>query len=349
MAHPAGEAETGDLRVDFDRRLRLEFHGSRITSDAGLLAFRELDDALGLTGMAGDALADSRTGRNSRHSLMAQFRQSVFGRLAGYEDVNDADRLGVDPAMRWIVGGQAVMGQAASTSQMGRFETEVLAKEANVTALADLSGRWIDVVHARRPTNVVVLDMDSSVSPTHGEQEGTAYNGHFGCTCYHPLFVFNQFGDLERCSLRPGNVHSADGWRDVLEPVVARYRGGAIKRRFFRGDAAFALPDLYAEIARRKTDASDNETPPTARHGQNDPAMARGRKAWLFVGSDRGGERAAMMYTLIATCRLNDVDPLVWLTDVLTRIADISQNRLDELLPWNWKQLREQIDTAQAA
>ena len=145
MAHPAGEAETGDLRVDFDRRLRLEFHGSRITSDAGLLAFRELDDALGLTGMAGDALADSRTGRNSRHSLMAQFRQSVFGRLAGYEDVNDADRLGVDPAMRWIVGGQAVMGQAASTSQMGRFETEVLAKEANVTALADLSGRWIDV------------------------------------------------------------------------------------------------------------------------------------------------------------------------------------------------------------
>ena len=109
---------------------------------------------------------------------MAQFRQSVFGRLAGYEDVNDADRLGADPAMRWIVGGQAVMGQAASTSQMGRFETEVLAKEANVTALADLSGRWIDVVHARRPTNVVVLDMDSSVSPTHGEQEGTAYNSH---------------------------------------------------------------------------------------------------------------------------------------------------------------------------
>ena len=100
------------------------------------------------------------------------------------------------------------------------------------------------MVQAHRPTNVVVLDMDSSVSPTHGEQEGAAYKGHFGCTCYHPLFVFNQFGDLERCSLRSGNVHSPDGWRDVLEPVVARYRGGAIKRRFFRGDTAFALPDL---------------------------------------------------------------------------------------------------------
>lgn len=78
-------------------------------------------------------------------------------------------------------------------------------------------------------------------------------------------------------------------------------------------------------------------------------AIARGRKTWLFVGSDRGGERAAMMYTLIATCKLNNVDPLVWLTDVLTRIADLSQNRLHELLPWTWKQLREKIDTAQAA
>jgi len=53
--------------------------------------------------------------------------------------------------------------------------------------------------------------MDSSVSPTHGEQEDSVWNGHYACTCYHPLFVFNQFGDLERCTLRPGNVHSADG------------------------------------------------------------------------------------------------------------------------------------------
>src|SRR5713226_6312912 len=86
--------------------------------------------------------------------------------------------------------------------------------------------------------------MDSSESATYGEQEGSAYNGHFGCTCYHPLFVFNQLGDLERCALRPGNVHSAAGWRDVLEPVVARYRG-TVKRRYFRGDAAFANPEIY--------------------------------------------------------------------------------------------------------
>ncbi len=81
-------------------------------------------------------------------------------------------------------------------------------------------------------------------SPTYGDQEGTAYNGHFGCTCYHPLFVFNQFGDLERCALRPGNVHSAHEWRDVLDPVVARYRNKTL-RRYFRGDAAFASPEVY--------------------------------------------------------------------------------------------------------
>jgi hypothetical protein len=91
---------------------------------------------------------------------------------------------------------------------------------------------------------MIVLDMDSSESPTYGAQEGSAYNGHFGCTCYHPLFAFNQLGDLERCALRSGNVHSAAGWRDVLEPVVVRYRG-VVKWRYFRGDAAFANPQIY--------------------------------------------------------------------------------------------------------
>jgi hypothetical protein len=93
MEHPTGESADGSLWVDFDRRLRLEFQGTRITSDAGLLAYRELDDALGLTDLAGAALSECRRGRNTRHLLTGLFRQSVFGRLAGYEDVNDAERL----------------------------------------------------------------------------------------------------------------------------------------------------------------------------------------------------------------------------------------------------------------
>src|SRR5262245_15868594 len=121
--------------------------------------------------------------------------------------------------MRWIVGGKAAQGRAASPSQMGRFETQWLAAPKNFAALADLSGQWIDLVHGRRPPRGTVLDMDSSVSPTHGEQEMSVWNGHYGCTCYHPLFVFNQFGDLERSALRPGNAHSADGWDGVFDPL----------------------------------------------------------------------------------------------------------------------------------
>ena len=125
----------------FDRRLRLEFHASKVTTDAGFLAYRELDDALGLTEMAGDVFQRQpyRQERMARHD--GQFRQSVLAVLGGYDDVNDADRLGRDPAMRWIVGGRAIERQAASTSQMGRFETELLASDENFAALTvDLSG-----------------------------------------------------------------------------------------------------------------------------------------------------------------------------------------------------------------
>src|SRR5712691_9130233 len=114
MGDPTCEAKSEALRLDFDRRLMLQFRGSVITSDSGLLAYRELDDAVGLTDTGADVLAEARTGKNSRHLLAGLMRQSVFGRLAGYEDVNDADRLCRDPAMRWVVGDRAITGAAAS-------------------------------------------------------------------------------------------------------------------------------------------------------------------------------------------------------------------------------------------
>jgi len=239
-----GEARKDALRLDFDRRLKLEFHGTKVTSDGGLLAYRELDDALGLTSTVDLEFRDLRTGKNTQHGLAALLRQSIYSRLARYDDTNDVERLAVDPAMRHVAGGRAVERAAASTSVMSRFETEILTQPMNLKFLMSLSGIRICKVHQRKLLKRIILDMDSSVSPTYGNQEGSAYDGFFECTCYHPLFCFNQFGDVEGALLRNGNVHSADDWQSLLEPTVNRYRGYDILR-FFRGDAAFANPEIY--------------------------------------------------------------------------------------------------------
>jgi hypothetical protein len=238
-----GDSQNDTVRVDFDRNIKLEFHGSTVTSDAGLLAYRELDDALRLTTTAATGLHDTRTGQNTQHSLLALLRQSIYSRLAGYEDVNDAERLCRDPALRAAVGGRAKDHTAASTSEMARFETETLSTKENLKFLMDCSGKWTDQAHRYRKLTKLILDMDSSVSETYGHQEGSAYNGHFACTCYHPQFLFNQFGDLERVLLRRGNRSSAKYWRRVLLPVIERYRNLDIPK-FFRGDSAFAGPKL---------------------------------------------------------------------------------------------------------
>src|SRR5262249_50555497 len=238
-----GDRHNDPLRVDFGRQIKLEFHGSPVTSDAGLLAYRELDDALGLTSTAASGLHDTRTGQNTQHSLLALLRQSIYSRLAGYEDVNDAERLCLDPALRAVVGSRTKQTKAASASEMARFETETLSAKENLKLLMDLSGQWIDQAHRHRPLTKLILDLDSSVSETYGQQQGSAYNGYFACTCYHPLFRFNQFGDLDRVLLRRGNHPSAKFWQRVLLPVIERYRGRDIPK-YFRGDSAFALPKL---------------------------------------------------------------------------------------------------------
>ncbi|MCH8881691.1 MAG: IS1380 family transposase [Planctomycetes bacterium] len=239
-----GDRRKRQLRVQFDGKIKLEFHGTKITSDAGLLAFRELDEAFRLTEKASIMLSESRQGKNTQHTMLAMLRQAIYGRLAGYEDVNDAERLRVDPAMRRVVGGRATEKEAASTSEMSRFETEMLSSRENLAALMALSGTWIDWVQECVPLDKLILDLDSSQSETYGDQQGSAYNGYFECTCYHPLFLFNQLGDLERAMLRRGNHNSAKFWRRVLLPVIERYRDRNIPK-YFRGDAAFAIPALY--------------------------------------------------------------------------------------------------------
>jgi DDE family transposase len=237
-----GDTKAGPVRLSFNPQLRVEFHGATVTSDAGLLLPRELDERLGLSTLIERHLADPRTGHNSQFPLPDLFRQSIYSRLAGYEDTNDAELLAEDPTFRMLASRERREISVALTSTLHWFETEVLA-EARNTALVQHEG-------VRSSTQRVTLDVDSSESPVHGTQEQSAYNGHFECVCYHPLFVFNQHGDCLAATLRPGNAHSADGWEDVLLPVIDRYQARK-QTVVVRADAAFALPALYEALERR--------------------------------------------------------------------------------------------------
>ena len=167
-----GDGEKTPLKLNFDRKVHLEFRGATITSDAGLLACRELDDALNLTDSADDFLKESRTGKNILHKLIPLLRQSIYSRLAGYDDTNDADRLSQDPAMRVVVGWKGADRNAASTSEMGRFETELLTQKDNLKGLERLNVEWVKRAVAKTMRKRVILDIDSSESQVHGQQEG---------------------------------------------------------------------------------------------------------------------------------------------------------------------------------
>jgi hypothetical protein len=169
-----GERTTAALRVHFDARVRLEMHGATLPSDAGLLACRELDDALGLTQAATRHLEERRSGRHVPYPLVSLLRQSVSSRLAGYEDTNDAKWLAGDPALRVVTDRLVSAQQAASTNTLRRFETEVLTHKENVQGRAHLNAAWVAKAMAHSPHRRVILDMDRSESPVYGAQEGAA-------------------------------------------------------------------------------------------------------------------------------------------------------------------------------
>lgn len=239
-----GESKNSSFRVEFNKKLKIEFRGTQVTSDGGLVAIRELDEKLGLTELAEEYLQDKRYGKNIQHEMEGLLRQSLYSRLAGYEDTNDAEGLRNDPGMRAVIGTRALAKSAAGETTVGRFEKEILLEGDNLRNLEGISMRWAEKMDAVRGEKETILDIDSSESPVYGEQEEATYNGHFEMKCYHPLFLFNSHGDCLKAKLRPGNVHSADGWREFLEPVLRHYagKGESVK---LRGDAAFATPELY--------------------------------------------------------------------------------------------------------
>jgi hypothetical protein len=195
-------------------------------------------------------LSDSRRGKNIQLPLADLLRQSIYSRLAGYEDVNDAARLAQDPTFR-LIGSRKIWERgAALTSRLQSFETEVLTQEENLAGLAALNRELVARAEAIDSPQRVVLDMDSTEVPVYGQQEQSAYNGHFESTCYHPLLLFNRDGDCLAAKLRPGNVHSAEGWEELLLPEIERQQRLG-KEVVFRADAAFAKPELYEALEER--------------------------------------------------------------------------------------------------
>ena len=248
-----GELQTEPFQFAFNGFLKVAFQGSRITSDAGLILIRELDERLGLATLIAEHLSDSRQGLNTQFGLVDLLRQSVYSRLAGYEDLNDAVRVSADPTFRLIGSPKRWDRGAALTSTLHWFETDLLTRGENLLGLMAVNREML--AQAGMPTRAgrIVLDMDSSESPVHGAQEGSAYNGHFASVCYHPLFLFNEHGDCVAATLRPGNVHSADDWADLLLPEIERQHAEGT-RVAFRADAAFAKPEIYDALEQRDVD-----------------------------------------------------------------------------------------------
>src|SRR6202171_6460782 len=177
-----GETQQRLFQLSFNSALRVEFQGSRVTSDSGLILVRELDERLGLSELMDRHLSDSRRGKNIQLPLADLLRQSIYSRLAGYEDVNDAARLSQDPTFRLIGSRKILERGAALTSRLQSFETEVLTQEENLDGLAALNRELIARAEAIDSSRRVVLDMDSTEIPVYGRQEQSAYNGHFEST-----------------------------------------------------------------------------------------------------------------------------------------------------------------------
>src|SRR5712691_10037254 len=161
----ATSGPVGPVRLSFNPQLRVEFRGATVTSDAGLLLPRELDERLGLSVLIDRHLTDPRTGQNRQFPLPDLFRQSIYSRLAGYADTNDAERLAEDPTFRMLASRERRETSVALTSTLHWFETEVLTKERNYQGLARLNTELVQ--RAATGSGRVTLDIDSSESPVH--------------------------------------------------------------------------------------------------------------------------------------------------------------------------------------
>ena len=226
--------------------LAVDFDGGRLTSDGGWAWVAEADQALGLCAALAAAVPDRR--RRRRHALVDLLRQRVYQIVAGYEDQDDADSLRTDPLLKLACGRLPATGaDLASQPTFSRLENALSATDCYRLAVALGEVYLRERERAGVPTRIV-LDLDGTDDPTHGDQEGSAYHGYYRQHMYHPLLVFDgETGQLVTAILRPGTAHAGHGAKAVLKHLVrairARWPGVAVE---IRADAGFARPEVYA-------------------------------------------------------------------------------------------------------
>ena len=227
----------------FQRKLSVDFRGGEITGEAGLVLVREFDERLGLTQRLRKLVRDDRDRRYITHNVLGLLRQRIYQIVAGYEDATDATSLRNDPTMRAVV--QRVESPLASQPTLSRLENNV--DWESIRLLENEGMQWFCAVgHRRRRPEEIILDVDSTEDPTHGQQALSFYNGHYDSYMYHPLLVFEgNRGVLLASCLRPGNVGGISHLLPLLRPLIARLRARFSKSTIaIRADGDFAKPKL---------------------------------------------------------------------------------------------------------
>jgi hypothetical protein len=225
------------------------FDGGRVSSDGGLLLVKQVDASLGLTSGLSECITDNRQRRKVRQSVPDMVRQRVFGIVAGYEDCNDFDTLCSDPLFKVAADRKPVSGDdLASQPTLSRLENSITASD--LLKMAELPVRLFIDRHRGVAPAQIILDLDATDDPAHGQQELEFYHGYYRTHCFLPLLVYGTADDGEQellaAVLRPGNKHAGHGSVSILRRILPMLREAFPQCRFLvRGDAGFALPAFY--------------------------------------------------------------------------------------------------------
>ncbi|HEX7170090.1 MAG TPA: IS1380 family transposase [Rubrobacter sp.] len=243
------DCATTGMRFGTQTNLALEatFDGGRITSDGGLVWLAEADSELGLCEAISEHVPEWRK-RRGRHSLESLVRQRVFQIACGYEDQDDADFLREDPLLKLSCGSLPQSGaELASQPTLSRLENAATRRSCHRIAEALFELYLSERASGGAPPRKVLLDLDSTADPTHGDQEGSYYHGYYRQHIYHPLLVFDgESGHLICTLLRAGNTHGSNSAVALLKRIVSRLRGRWPEVEIeIRADAGFAVPALY--------------------------------------------------------------------------------------------------------